>query len=96
MSHNVLELYYDDYVCMDTWILHTLTSILSSFLSIYVWVTFALTEQSILSCFWSSVLCKHLQRQRVNLQVPMYANRICFHCCYIKLLRVLAKSKACR
>ena len=68
MSHKVLEL-YDDCVCMDTWILHTVTSILSSFLSIYVWVTFALTEQSILSCFWSSVLCKHFQHLRVNLQL---------------------------
>ena len=95
MSHKVLEL-YDDYVHMDTWILHTVTSILSSFLSIYAWVTFALTEQSILSCFGGSVLCKLFQRLRANLQVPMYANRICFYCCYIKLLRVLAKSKACR
>ena len=60
MYHKDLEL-YDDYVCMDTWILHTITSILSSFLSICVWVTFALTEQSILSYFGGSVLCNHFQ-----------------------------------
>ena len=61
MSHKDLEL-YDDYVCMDTWILHTVTSILSSFLSIYVRVAIALTEQSILSYFWGSMMCNHFQR----------------------------------
>ena len=30
---------------------------------------FALTELSILSCVWGSVLCKHFQCLRMNLQV---------------------------
>ena len=29
---------------------------------IYVWVTIALTEQSILSYFWGSMMCNHFQR----------------------------------